>query len=591
MKKIPWFIIILLLLFSCSHYHVDEPEITSEELYSHINFLASDSIKGRKPGTKGDIESAEYIRDQFKGLGLKLLANEGFQEFELVTSVKMGDNNSFSFHGVKAEPETDFVPLAMSENASIEADICFAGYGFNINDENIHWNDYKDIEAEGKWLMILTADPEAENSKSKFSIYSDQRSKIILARDKKAAGVIFVDGANVNPEDKLDFVDIKEASSGLPVVQIKRVFANTLLKTKNLTIEEIESRLINNHKPFSFDLGSNASITTDLELSKVKTMNVIACLPGNEKELRDEYIVIGGHYDHLGMGGQGSGSRATEVIAVHNGADDNASGVASIIEIAERMVYYNEEFKRSIIFVAFGAEEPGLIGSKYFVDNPPVNISSIKTMVNIDMVGRLREDNSLQIGGTGSAAETEDLLKKNNEEYHFKLAFSSAGYGPSDHASFYGKDIPVMFFSTGAHLDYHTPDDDIDRINIDGLVSVGNYISDICMIIAKKDSALSFREAGPRTATNAGQGFKVTLGIMPDFVSSEINGLRIDFVTVGKPAHGGGIMKGDIITAINGMSINNIYDYMARLSKLKAGETITVEVLRNNKKEVLLVQL
>ncbi len=591
MKKILGFAILLSIISSCSNFNIDNPDISHEELYSHINFLASDSMQGRKPGTAGDISSAEYIRDQFKNLGLKLMGDEGFQEFEVVASVQMGKNNSFIFGDAEAELLAEFVPLSLSENSSVEAGICFVGYGFDIDNEDIKWNDYNDIEVEGKWLIMLTADPDTENVDSKFSIYSDHRSKIILARDNKAAGVILVDGVNINAEDKLSFTENKESTSGIPVVQISRSLANKLLNKDKLTIEDIETKLIETHKPFSFDLDINVAISTDLESSVMKTMNVLAYLPGNDRDLKTEYIVIGGHYDHLGLGGQGSGSRAPDRKAVHNGADDNASGVASIIEIAERMAYYRKKIRRSIIFAAFGAEEMGLLGSKYFVDNSPIDILSIKTMINIDMVGRLRDDYSLQIGGIGSSVEAEELVNSTNNNYDFKLALSTAGYGPSDHAAFYGKDIPVMYVSTGAHLDYHTPDDDIAKINFKGMVNISNYISDLALIVVKRDSALSFREAGPRTATSARQNFKVTLGIMPDFVSSENNGLRVDFVTVGKPAHGGGMIKGDIITAIDGMLVSNIYDYMARLGKLMAGQTITVEVLRNEKKELLLIQL
>lgn len=585
------FYIILVVFFSCSPYHVDEPEITENELYSHVDFLASDSLQGRKPGTNSDLSAAEYIRDEFQRLGLELFENEGFQEFEVVKDIKPGNNNSFSIDDIKAEMNVDYVPLAMSESTTVNAGLSIVGYGFEIDENDLKWNDYAGIDVEGKWLLILSADPETDNMESKFQSFSDHRSKVILARDKKAAGVIFVDGEKLNPEDAIQFTGNKEGSSGLPVIQVSRKFINKILKAKDITIEGIEAELIKSHSPKSYDLNFNVSVRTDLIMSKVITRNVIAWLPGNDEDLKNEFIVLGGHYDHLGNGGPGSGSRTPDSIAVHNGADDNASGIASIIEIAELVVNHRKEIKRSIMFTAFGAEELGLIGSKYFVDNPPFEISQIKTMVNIDMIGRLREDNSLQIGGTGSAVETENILKKINEAYDFKLALSSAGYGPSDHAAFYGKDIPVIFVSTGAHMDYHTPDDDIDKIDFDGMTEVSKYISDISLELSKRDSALHFQEAGPRTATSARQRFKVTLGIMPDFVSSENIGLKVDFVTPGKPAHAGGMLKGDIITALNGMSVKNIYEYMACLGKLKAGETITVEILRNKKKEVLLVQL
>ncbi|MFC2118524.1 M20/M25/M40 family metallo-hydrolase [Bacteroidota bacterium] len=592
MQKSSFYTIVLLLIFSsCSQYHVDQPEITKDELFSHIDILASDSLKGRKPGTPGGQAAGEYIKKQFKDLGLNLLSDKGFQDFDVVTNVMKGDNNSVSFLENSAVPDNDFVPLSISENGNLEAELCFVGYGFDIDEENIKWNDYEGIDVEGKWLLMLTVDPEIDSTDSKYQNYSGLRSKIILARDKNAGGVIFVDGEQMNPKDELKFNDRKQNSSGLPVIKMSRSYVNKLLETKGYTIEELEKYLNENRNPKSFNLGNKISISTDIQLSKVKTRNIIAMLPGNNEKLKEEYIVIGGHYDHIGLGGPGSGSRTDDEELVHNGADDNASGIAAIVEIAEYLTATRENISRSIIFVAFGAEEMGLVGSKYFIDNSPVDINSIKTMINIDMVGRLRENNGLPVSGIGSAKETEEIVKRINKSYNFQLALSSAGYGPSDHASFYGKDIPVISVTTGAHLDYHTPDDDIDRINFEGMLMVGKYISDLTIDIANRDSALSFQEAGPRTATSSRQNFEVTLGIMPDFVSTENIGLRVDFVTKGKPAEAGGMKKGDIITALNGMSVKNIYDYMARLNKLKAGETISVEILRNKKKEVLLIQL
>jgi len=445
MQKITFYFILLLLAFSsCSRYHVEQPEITKEELYSHIDILASDSLKGRKPGTPGGLAAGEYIKEQFKNLGLKLLSDKGFQEFDVVTNVVKGDNNSVSFQGNLAVPDIDFVPLSISENGDLEAELCFVGYGFEINEDGIKWNDYENVDVKDKWLLMLSADPEIDSTNSIYQNFSDLRSKLMLAWDKMAGGVILVDGEKMNPEDKLKFNSRKQNSSGLPVIKISRAYANELLKTKGKTIEELENYLNMNREPKSFDLGVKISISTDVKLSKVKTRNIIAMLPGNDENLKEEYVVIGGHYDHLGLGGPGSGSRSGEKNLVHNGADDNASGVAALIEIAENITAVHEKISRSIIFIAFGAEEMGLIGSKYFTENPPVDLGSIKTMINIDMIGRLGEEKGLAVGGIGSAKESEDIVKKINMSYNLKLALSSAGYGPSDHAAFYGEDIPVV---------------------------------------------------------------------------------------------------------------------------------------------------
>jgi C-terminal processing protease CtpA/Prc len=239
--------------------------------------------------------------------------------------------------------------------------------------------------------------------------------------------------------------------------------------------------------------------------------------------------------------------------------------------------------------VAFGAEEMGLIGSKSFVNNSPVPLKNIKGMFNFDMVGRLDTASMmLSIGGTKTALESEDILKKLNSG--FELALSGEGNGPSDHASFYMQDIPVFFISTGTHPDYHTPDDDADRINYAGIKKVTEYTLEVATELANRDSALTFSEAGPKVQRRGGR-FKVTLGIMPDYAGMDKRGLRVDAVSKDRPAEKGGMQTGDVITAINGKKVGNIYDYMNRLQSLEAGKTISVDILRDDAEMVLIIQL
>jgi hypothetical protein len=315
-------------------------------------------------------------------------------------------------------------------------------------------------------------------------------------------------------------------------------------------------------------------------------------LPGTDDNLKNEYVIIGAHYDHLGMGGEGSSSRATDTIATHYGADDNASGVAMMLELAEKFAAIPEGSRRSILFLAFSAEEMGLIGAKYFAENSYIEHNQVNAMINLDMVGRLKETSVLQVGGAGTATEMRQILESLNDTTSLRLALSDEGYGPSDHSAFYGKNIPVVFASTGAHLDYHTPFDTEERINYEGMIKVSDYIYAVTETLANSNDRLTFAEAGPKDGGSRGMRRKgVTLGIMPDFAGNVGDGLRADFVTPGKPAAMGGMQKGDIIKSINGKAVNNIEDYMFRLNQLKQGETITVEILRNEKRELLLIQL
>jgi aminopeptidase-like protein len=316
----------------------------------------------------------------------------------------------------------------------------------------------------------------------------------------------------------------------------------------------------------------------------------VAFIEGNETNIKD-WIIIGAHHDHLGMGGRGSSSRAPDTIAVHNGADDNASGVAAVLEMAEYFAAKEHRPSKNMLFVTFGAEEKGLLGSKYFAENSPVDLNNVISMVNIDMLGRMKEDSSLQIGGIGTSDIARDLVNEANTSCNFNLALSEAGYGPSDHSSFYMKNIPVYFFSTGAHQDYHTPFDDADSLDYGAMEKGTRFIADIVEMIDKLEEPPEFREAGPKSGTARPYRNKITLGIMPDVSGESNEGMKVLAVTEGKPAYHGGMKKGDIITAIDGNRISSVYDYMYRLNNFKAGDKIIVTVTRNGKSIELLIQL
>jgi Zn-dependent M28 family amino/carboxypeptidase len=315
-------------------------------------------------------------------------------------------------------------------------------------------------------------------------------------------------------------------------------------------------------------------------------------IEGNDPQLKNEYVLIGAHYDHLGYGGPGSGSRTPDTIAVHNGADDNASGTTAAIEIFERLANHKEELNRSVIFMAFSAEEMGLIGSKYFTNNPLVELNKIKFMINLDMVGRLNpEEKDLTIGGVGTALGLEDMIKTYADFTDLKVKTSKEGYGPSDHASFYAKDIPVMFVFTGIHEDYHTPADDPNTINYEGEKQVADFVYNIALEIINLPEALAYQEAGPKQSMSSGRRFKVTLGIMPDVAGGNGDGVTADAVIEGRPAYFAGMQKGDRIVALDGKEVKDIYDYMNRLSSFKPGQRINVDVMRGDKKVILIVDL
>jgi Zn-dependent M28 family amino/carboxypeptidase len=283
---------------------------------------------------------------------------------------------------------------------------------------------------------------------------------------------------------------------------------------------------------------------------------------------------------------------AGDTVAVHHGADDNASGVGMMLELAEKFASTKGSHKRSLIFIAFSGEEMGLLGSKYFAENPTIDLSRVNAMINLDMVGRFPDSKVLQVSGVGTAEGLKELVMAENDTSIISLVFSEEGYGRSDHTSFYGKNIPVLFYFTGAHSDYHKPGDTWDMINYDGMITVSSLIYNVAQELATAPERLQFRESGPGPeSVRTTRKKSVTLGIMPDFGGVVKNGMRADEVYPGRPGAMGGMKKGDIITAINGKAVNNIQDYMFRMGQVKYGQQITVEVLRDNRKINLLIQL
>ena len=331
---------------------------------------------------------------------------------------------------------------------------------------------------------------------------------------------------------------------------------------------------------------------------KKTTHNIIAVLPGKDRSLRDEFIVVGSHYDHLGMGGQGSGSRRPDTLGVHPGADDNASGDAVVIQLAG--YFKKARPSRSIIFAFFGAEEQGIVGSKSFVDwmkqedqrriNLPADLKGIVAMVNMDMVGRMRDD-ALSVSGTGTSTDFKALAEMAAGQTHLTITCTPDGYGPSDQASFVAADIPVLNLTTGGHMEYHTPDDTPSTLDYDGMQRTLAFAKELVTKLADMPVKPDFINVpGSNTMNHA--RFKVTLGLMPDVTgASTVPGLRADIVVAGKPAHTAGMRSGDIIQEIDGKPVRDINEYMERLSELEAGTTIPVKVLRNGESIVFQVQL
>ena len=570
------------------------PEITTDDLKESLTYLASDELEGRLPGSNGGKLAAEYVASKFELYGITPGGEDGyFQNFDVVTKTEAPvEANILRAGDITGELGKDFAPLSYSDNATLTADVVFAGYGFAIDQDSLQWDDYGGTNVKGKWALVLLNDPEIRDPNSLFIPYSGEKSKVVTAKEKGAGGILFVAGPKVSRNDKLLSLEVDQTESnlGIPAFSISREFADKLLAKGGTTVEKLEEGLVSTMKPNSFSIDMELEGTSNVVFHKTSTENVIGVLEGSDKELKSEYVVVGAHFDHLGWGGT-EASREPDTLAIHYGADDNGSGTSGLLEIADKLAH--AKLKRSVVLIAFGAEEIGTIGSKYFTNNPTVPKDKIVAMVNLDMVGRLKDTKEITVSGVGTSKEGEQLLKDilNEKERDLVLSVEYNGFGPSDHANFYVENIPVFFFNTGAHEDYHTSRDVVEKINFEGLQRVTEYAYDLSEYLANAPNNLTFQEAGPKgKARNTRKG-KVKLGIMPNFGKSEEDGLRVDGVTPNSAADRGNIKKGDVIVGIAGKEVHNIYEYMARMTNVRPGQTINVDIIRDGEKKVLIIQI
>jgi hypothetical protein len=558
------------------------PKITSGEVTDHIKYLASDELAGRFPGTDGDKLTVEYIVNEFEEYGITPAGEDGYlQPFDYISEIKLGKDNSLSIGNgelIKGSGE-EFTTLYLSANGTAQGNIIFVGYG--INAPELNYNDYAGVDLKGKIALMLMYSPGYNNPHDNpFSKYERLRIKCAAAKEQGAAGIIVVKGPE-SGEDEL--VKLRMSGPGetmdIPVMNVKRSYVEYIFtNSKKMTLSEVQKNIDSLRTPMSFEFGGGmAQLKADLERIKALTNNVIGKIEGKDPVLKNEYIVIGAHMDHLGDGLKYGSLHDSHVSEIHNGADDNASGVAGILELAQYYSTKKKDLKRSIIFMTFSGEEAGLIGSGHFTKSELMKKYNIVSMINLDMVGRLT-DNKLTIGGTGTSSIWQGLLDSLNKTYNFTAAYNKDGYGPSDHASFYGKDIPVLFFFTGLHKDYHKPSDDWQHINADGEAKVLNMVVGIVNYVNSLSAKPDFiKVTEEKKETN--MGFRVTLGVIPDYSSTK-EGLEITGVKSGGVAEKSGLQGGDVITKLGQYEIKNIYDYTDALTKFKPGEESEVTFIR-----------
>jgi len=545
-----------------------------DRIQKDVKYLASEALEGRRTGTKGATEAARYIAKEFSRLKLKPLSTGYLQKFPYVAGVTLGKTNALTFGTDKLEPGTDWLPLGFSSSAKIDGGFVFVGYGITASELN--HNDYANGNATGKIAIALQGTPDSANPHGQFLRYEGVRWKAVAARNAGAKALIVIARETNFKDDRLTRLayDNMAGDAGLPVVIMSRQAADRLLALSSASLSQLEP------SPTSRALTGEMSLTTDVVRNEVPAYNVIGMLEGSDPLLKKEVIVIGAHYDHLGRGGEGSGSLAPTSGDIHYGADDNASGTAGVIELARLFTAQNPKPKRTIVFMGFGGEEEGLLGSNYYVNHPLLPLANTVAMINMDMIGRMK-DRRLVIGGVGTAKEWRDITAADTDK-PFQLTLNEDGFGPSDHSSFYAKQIPVLFFWTGTHNDYHKPSDTFEKINYDDEVLILKMVARIVNQLDAADKRLTYTTAKSDAAPRTG-GFRVYLGTIPNYADSN-DGLLIDGVRDDSPAAKAGLKAGDKIVKIGTREIKNVYDYTAALGEMKAGEEYVVEVVRGTEK-------
>jgi aminopeptidase YwaD len=598
------------------------------------------------------------------------------QEFPYAAGVELGRRNALTATrrvevGAGGAPSAidfrvgeDWTPLGFSSNARVEGPLAFVGYGVTAADQN--YDDYSGADVKGRVALALSGTPDGDNPHSRFARAGELRFKAAAARAAGARALVVIASEEKFTDDKLSALRYDNAGgdAGLPVVSISRQAAAKILgfgdspgplKAVEKAVRDAaqkpsgEGAAAGNvaastpaaknviEMPWRVGAGVGIALSTDVVRKSAPAANVVGVLEGSDPKLRDEAIVIGAHYDHLGRGGEGS--LATREGEIHHGADDNASGTAGLLELARLFSQERRRMRRTIVFVAFGGEEEGLVGSSFYVQNPARPLEKTVAMINMDMIGRLKEG-ALTVGGVGTSDVWRDWLARANltpgvkvegdatptragatptppdkrddtsaaaarmgmsstagasasvgagvasaPTERFGLRLNEDGYGPSDHSSFYSKHVPVLFFFTGAHEDYHKPTDTADRINYEGEARVLELVREIVYDLQDADRRPAYAVAksdGPVRST----GFRVYLGTVPSYADSS-DGLKLDGVKEGSPAQAAGLAAGDLIVKLAGRDVRNIYDYTQALSEMKAGQEYEVELMRAGRRLTL----
>lgn len=535
---------LILFLAGCATQQKTTSPTTALEanLHSHVAYLSADSLEGRRTGTRGEALAARYIADAFQKEGLQPRGTEGyFQPFPVSQGMAITSATTLSLNGNRLQLHQDFFPFSFSHNGTIQASASVAL-----------------LERGEPWFFDV-ADLLAQNkSNPHFDLANAVLNKAAEAA-KKGATAFFVFNSSKG-DDGLRFSAAPGEHLPIPVIYLTRAVTEKYLKD-----------------PAAF---LTIAGTVALEPESRSGKNVAAYIDNGAPYT----IIIGAHYDHLGYGEDHNSRYTGTDRQIHNGADDNASGTAALLELA-RLVKKASFKNNNVLFLAFSGEELGLFGSKYFVEHPTVELDKVNFMVNMDMIGRLNDSSkTLTVGGYGTSPAWGALYSRQGKEALYaagQYRFDSSGTGPSDHTSFYRKNIPVLFYFTGLHSDYHMPADDYDKINYSGEAQIVQHIFSLLQAADKQPGKLPFTKTREAQTTTSAR-FSVSLGIMPDYTFGG-TGVRVDGVSEGRAAQAAGLREGDVITALGSHPVTSLESYMQALATFHAGDKTTVHYTRNGR--------
>ncbi len=553
-----------------------------------VKALTASSMEGRGDGTKGLTRAAHLLESRYKSLGLKPAGtNSYFQPFTVITGAKLKSHNRITVaEGTQKRDlklNQEFVPFSFSASGSVTAPLVFAGYGATA--EEFGYDDYSGMDVKDKIVVVLRYEPPGFAEKSGntgLTRHAQLISKAINARNHGARAIVLLNGKlGDGEEDTLTrFGSVSgPENTGIVLVQLKNDVVDNWFRIAGKSVAEVQGQLNHSTKPQSFVFPDqlHVSINVDIETTRATVNNVLAYLPGKT----DEYVIIGAHYDHLGYGNYDS-LAPSQIGQIHPGADDNASGTAGVLELARALAPMKGTLQRGILFASFAGEELGLLGSAHWVQQPTLPLEKAVAMLNMDMIGRIKDD-KVYVGGIGTGSTLKAAIEQAQAKSNFKIEYSPGGYSASDHTSFVTKRIPVLFFFSGLHSDYHKPSDTWDKINSQGAARLVDVVGDTGLQLASAPDRPTFiAVVEDKPLAGAGGGYGPYFGSIPDFGQVE-NGVKFSDVKPASPAAKAGLKAGDILVQFGDKPIKNLYDFTDALRRSKVGDVVEVTVMRDGK--------